>query len=93
MANLFIPLKKEWYKEFENGTKTVEYRKHGPRWNERTCTIGRRAIISNGYGKQNRLEGTVKKFWVEQRVHPVSFLMQDVACIEIEHIKPWNGTL
>ena len=83
MANLFIPLKKEWYKEFENGTKTIEYRKHGPRWNERTCTIGRRAIISNGYGKQNRLEGTVKDFWVDN----------NTACIEIEGIRPWDETL
>lgn len=34
---IFIPLKREFFEAFENGMKTVEYRKYGPRWNERTC--------------------------------------------------------
>ncbi len=83
MKSLFVPLYTRWYEEFEAGTKTVEHRDYGPRWNERTCSIGRRTILSKGYGKQNRLEGTVKNFWVED----------NTACIEIEGIKPWNGTL
>lgn len=30
---LFIPLKREHYERFANGTKTEEYRPHGTRWN------------------------------------------------------------
>ena len=93
MSNLFVPLKTEWYEKFESGEKTVEYRQYGPRWNEKTCQLGKRAILSKGYGKKNRLEGTVKKFWAEQMVHPTLFTVQLVACIEIEGIRPWNGVL
>lgn len=59
---LFIPLKTEYYRDFENGTKTTEYRLHGPRWNRRTCTIGRPVTLSLGYGKRERLHGTVTGF-------------------------------
>jgi hypothetical protein len=46
---LFIPLKTQWFRAFESGEKTVEYRAYGPRWNERTCTPGRAATLSHGY--------------------------------------------
>lgn len=46
---LFIPLKTEWFREFEAGTKDTEYRAYGPRWNENTCRVGRAATISHGY--------------------------------------------
>lgn len=59
---LFIPLCTEWYRQFEAGTKTTEYRSYGPRWNERTCRVGREAVLSHGYGKKNRLRRTVTGF-------------------------------
>lgn len=60
--NLFIPLKSEFYEQFEAGTKTDEFRKYGPRWNERTCHTGRLVTLSKGYGKQHRLLGMVTGF-------------------------------
>ena len=62
MKPLFIPLYTEFYEQFENGTKTIEYRNYGPRWNEKTCLIGRPVVISKGYGKKNRLKGIVTNF-------------------------------
>lgn len=46
---LFVPLKTEWFDQFADGTKTVEYRKYGPGWNERTIFAGRRVTLSKGY--------------------------------------------
>lgn len=59
---LFIPLNREYFEQFEAGTKTVEYRVYGSRWNEDTCRVGREAVLSLGYGKDNRITGTVKSF-------------------------------
>jgi hypothetical protein len=59
---LFIPLRREWFQLFERGYKTFEYRPYGPRWNERTCAIGRPVILSLGYGKKRRLSGTIVSF-------------------------------
>lgn len=62
MNPLFIPLNTEYYNAFADGTKTDEYRRYGPRWNEKTCFIGRDVILSKGYGKQSRMTGTVVSF-------------------------------
>lgn len=59
---LFIPLRTKWYRAFEAGDKIFEYRAYGPRWNERTCFVGRPAIISHGYGKRERLSRMVHGF-------------------------------
>lgn len=48
--SLFIPLRAEWYNKFQDGSKNVEYRAYGPRWNEKTCVVGRNAVIAYGYG-------------------------------------------
>jgi hypothetical protein len=58
---LFIPLKTEWFRKFEDGSKNVEYRAYGPRWNERTCRRGRSATLSHGYSGA-RLSRTVIDF-------------------------------
>jgi|TARA_R110000824_G_scaffold86938_1_gene214667 hypothetical protein len=65
VQRLFIPLRSEYYEAFVAGTKTVEYRKYGPRWNEKTCLVGRGVTISNGYGKQNRRTGVIVSFTKE----------------------------
>ena len=59
---LFIPLKKEHFEAFERGEKAEEYRPAGPRWNHRTCRVGRRVTLSNGYGKSRRLSGRVVSY-------------------------------
>lgn len=65
MKPLFIPLKTEFFRAFQSGTKTVEYRQYGPRWNERTCPVGRQVVLSHGYGRHERLQGVVSGFSVE----------------------------
>lgn len=65
---LFIPLRREYFEAFESGEKTEEYRPYGPRWNERTCRIGRRVVISLGYGTLRRLTGTITGFRQSEEV-------------------------
>lgn len=70
---LFIPLRREWFDQFEDGRKDTEYRVHGPGWNERTCRVGRRVTLSCGYGKhRTRLTGTITQFEVlpAAQAHP-----------------------
>lgn len=64
MNPLFIPLKSEFYDSFCNGSKDTEFRMYGPRWNEKTCPIGRPVTISKGYGIRNRRSGIVVGFEV-----------------------------
>lgn len=62
MKPLFIPLKREFFEAFCSGVKKIEFRKYGPRWNERTCKPGRGVILSLGYGKANRVRGCIVDF-------------------------------
>ena len=66
---LFVPLKREYFLQFKAGIKHLneEYRAYGPRWNENTCWPGRPAVLSLGYGKQNRLHTHVVGF---RRIRP-----------------------
>ncbi|MDF1565283.1 MAG: hypothetical protein P1V51_19760 [Deltaproteobacteria bacterium] len=59
---LFIPLMGVYYDAFEMGIKTNELREYGHRFNERTCRLGRRVLLSRGYGKARRMEGTIVSF-------------------------------
>lgn len=61
---LFVPLKRHYFEMFRRGEKAVEYRRHGPGWNERTCRIGRRVVLSLGYGRRYRLTGVIRSFEV-----------------------------
>jgi hypothetical protein len=63
---LFVPLKSEYFNAFRDGSKTTEYRPYGPRWNERTCLVGRSVVLSRGYGKRDRLRGVVSGFFVSE---------------------------
>lgn len=71
---LFIPLKREYFEAFRDGRKTTEYRRAGVRWNSTTCRVGRRVVLSLGYGKQHRLTGVV--------AHVVFKYVEDDAFIE-----------
>ena len=85
---LFIPLKTEYYRAFQAGTKTTEFRRYGALWNERSCRIGRRVVLSRGYGKQDRRTGMVVGF--DRRVMDSPDWIAcygaagEAACIEIE---------
>jgi hypothetical protein len=61
---LFIPLKTKFFEQFVAGVKDTEYRRYGPRWNERTCFVGRPVTLSKGYGKYERRRGVVTGFRV-----------------------------
>lgn len=61
---LFIPLQAQWFERIKSGEKRHEYRAYGPRWNERTCRVGRRVVCSRGYGKAQRIERTIASFSV-----------------------------
>lgn len=56
---LFIPLKAEFFDAFAQGRKDTEYRRRGLRWNTDSCRIGRRVVLSRGYGKHQRLTGVI----------------------------------
>ena len=96
---LFLPLKSTYFAAFAAGEKQVEYRKAGGRWNANTCAVGRPVVLSNGYGKGQRLEGTISAY--EERLPAelgpeyedwaVACDMaagQKIACIHIHNIKP-----
>ena len=99
MKPLFIPLNTEYYRAFEDGSKTDELRLYGNRWNEKTCIVGRKIILSKGYGKQERIIG---KIWKFKKQHASTFgstykksildvffnLDMDIACISITDLKP-----
>lgn len=59
---LFVPLKAEFFGAFAAGAKQDELRRYGPRWNERTCRVGRAVVLSKGYGRAHRLVGRVERF-------------------------------
>ncbi len=67
-APLFVPLKRQYFDAFKSGEKTTEYRIYGPRWNDRTCRVGREVTLSMGYGKKHRLQGWVTSF--DTTLHP-----------------------
>lgn len=67
---LFIPLKAQYFDAFDEGRKTEEFRLYGPRWNERTCHVGRAVTLSRGYGKQRRRQGIVQGFRISTEITP-----------------------
>lgn len=62
MKPLFIPLKTEYFYAFKSGDKREELRRYGPKWNEKTCEVGRRVLLSKGYGKHERIGGHITRF-------------------------------
>lgn len=59
MKPVYIPLKKEYFLAFKDGTKTKERRLRGKRWNFSACPVGRDVVLSNGYGNRDRLRGYI----------------------------------
>ena len=56
---LFIPLKRQHFEAFVAREKREEFRPEGPRWNARTCAVGRPVVLSLGYGKTHRMTGVI----------------------------------
>lgn len=97
---LFIPLRREFYDAFRDGSKTEEFRRHGARWNATTCRVGRPVVLSLGYGKRNRMAGVIAGF--EVRHDPTTTdawakcfgetnEFTDAACIRIANLKPMEA--
>lgn len=57
-APLFVPLRAEHFRAFAAGTKTIEWRKFGKRFNDRTLWLKRPVTLSNGYSG-DRLFGKI----------------------------------
>lgn len=105
MIPLFIPLQTEFYQAFADGSKRDELRRYGPRWNERTCVVSRRVVLSHGYGKAHRLRGYVGWFKKQRGTtfgstyraiieRVFGTLDVDIACISIvlDAVDPVDGS-
>ncbi len=95
---VFIPLKTEYYNKFLSGDKTEELRAYGPRWNEKTCAVGRAVTLSKGYGKHSRMSGVIWRFkkqhgalfgseYKESILNVFGTLDINIACISINNIQ------
>ena len=94
---LFIPLRREFYEAFRDGSKIEEFRRHGARWNAATCPVGRSVILSLGYGKRSRMEGIIAGFEVRHepttteawtKCYGGTNEFTHAACIHIANLKP-----
>lgn len=97
---LFIPLRGEYFDAFARGEKHTEYRRRGPRWNAETCAIGRRVVLSRGYGKGQRLTGVISGFSYDTIPAKLPGWLEcygpgagDAACITITLDVPPNAPL
>ena len=80
---LFVPLRTEWFEAFASGKKHEEWRRYGPRWNEKTCRVGRPVTLSHGYSGA-RLAGEVTFFRIERAKHAAAEIFgKDTRCAVI----------
>jgi len=56
---LFVPLKTEFFLDFQDRGKEYELRKYGRNFTERNVYPGRRVLLRNGYSGKAELWGTV----------------------------------
>lgn len=56
---LFVPLAEGPFRRFLAGTKTVELRQFGPRWNDRHVRPGREVLLRLGYSTKKEALGVV----------------------------------
>ncbi len=88
MKPLFLPLNAEHYNDFKEGSKAAEYRLLGGKWNQRQVVQGRRAILSCGYGKQNRITGIIGQVQIKPYSALNKLLQSTLAKIYSEKLKP-----
>lgn len=87
---LFVPLKTRYFRAFEAGTKTIEYRKAGPRWNERSCWIGRSVTLSHGYSGSRLYArvASVQRISASELADPDPYLpIDELIAIALEDIR------
>lgn len=77
---LFIPLKREFFEAFKDGTKTWELRGINNNFNEKTVVLERKTILALGYTK-TRIEGKIS-----------NIVLMD-AGNEIKQIAIWNNII
>lgn len=65
---LILHLEKAVFEAFEDEKKDIEHRPYGPRWNEQSCRVGRRVVLSPGVGSRQRLTGTIVGFRTSEAV-------------------------
>jgi hypothetical protein len=63
---LFVLLRTAFFNAFAAGHKRVEFHPYGPRWNERTCAVGRRVVLRHGHSGR-RLHGHVSDLYVSTK--------------------------
>lgn len=96
---LFVPLKTVYFNAFICGSKGDELRRYGPRWNEKTCVVGRKVLLSKGYGKKHRATGVLWKFKKQHGTTFGSTYRADIlsvfgtldiwiACLSIKDVQP-----
>lgn len=69
MKMLFVPLKKEYFFKFKCGEQDCEIRPFGYKgWNTDNVYPLRIMTLSNGYGKDERLEKVIKKTTVTKNL-------------------------
>ena len=91
MKPIFIPLKSQYFEDFKNGSKRIEYRRAGVgQFTLAKCTPGREVTLSKGYGTRDRIRGTVVRSWIERHEYPTGAIAQcygtepiDIIAIEI----------
>ena len=94
MNALFVPVYSWVYDRYVAGTKTVEVRTYGPRWNERTVYTGRLVTLSRGYSKTDRLTGSVGRVWKAASISSLekeAFTAADVADMATRFV--WNAQI
>ena len=95
---LFLPLYSKYQYDFISGLKTEELRQYGKRWNENTCIVDRKVVLSKGYGKFARAIGIITCFkkqngnlfghaYKKDIKNCFGTLDIEIACIKIEKIE------
>jgi predicted anti-sigma-YlaC factor YlaD len=88
---LFVPLKTRYFRAFESGVKTIEYRRAGARWNECSCWIGRPVTLSHGYSGARLYArvASVQRIFASELADPDPYLPTDeLIAIALEGIAP-----
>ena len=71
MSNLFLILKKEYFIQIQEGTKTVEYREATPYWMNRFNKKYDTVTFQLGYSKNApRIDKEIEKVELEEITHP-----------------------
>lgn len=77
VKSLFVPLNGEHYDRFQSGLKTFELRRGPKRWNSKTVYTSRPQTLSRGYGKKNRMHGTIGAVYESKNLYELLTFVHD----------------